>query len=68
MANVRKLREKMYGANIGMGKMADIIGVDRSTFYRKMNDYGEDFSLRQAKAIAENLKLSALEAAEIFFT
>lgn len=45
--------------------VAHEIGIDRTTFYRKMKNGG--FTVKEAKMIANVLPLSKDEAIEIFF-
>ena len=48
-------------------KVAKEIGIDRSTFYRKLKGQGRGFSIEEAQKIAESVPLSNQEAIEIFF-
>lgn len=43
------------------------IGIDRSTFYRKLKGEGKGFSIDEAQKIAEAVPLTNQEAIEIFF-
>ena len=44
-----------------------MLGIDESTFYRKLNREGSTFTLAQADIIKRELKLSAKMAQDIFF-
>ena len=48
--------------------MAKGIGIDSSTFYRKMKNNAETFDVSEVYAIADILKLSPSRAGEIFFS
>lgn len=67
MVNVNKLRGKMVECGINMEQMADEIGVDRSTMYRKLNQDGNNISIKEASIMAKKLGLSYDEVNDIFF-
>lgn len=62
-----RLKKALADRNITVEAISVAIGIDPSTYYRKMNSDGETFTLRQAKKIVSELKLSSEEASEIFF-
>ena len=64
--NMDKLRGKMAEKKIGKEELAAKIGVDASTFYRKMKDDGVKFTIGQMHKIVEVLDLSREDAATIF--
>ena len=66
--DVQKLREKISKAKLTGEEVSSAIGVDQSTYYRKLNSSGENFTVAQAKKLASLLKLSGKEAADIFLT
>lgn len=53
--NVRKLRAKMIENNFSVEALSNIIGVSKSTFYRKLTEKGENFTIGEANAIARAL-------------
>ena len=57
----------MVEIGINVDELAKIIGKDRSTLYRKLNSEGEDFTVKEAKTIANALNLNSKEATAIFF-
>lgn len=67
MVNVNKLKGKIVENELSIPELAEIIGLDKSTLYRKFNTEGETFTIREADEIRKVLKLSGQEAAEIFF-
>ena len=67
MVNINKLKGKIVENNLSIEKLADVIGVDRSTLYRKINNKGDTITIKEADKIRHALKLSASEAIEIFF-
>lgn len=64
--NMDVLRGKMVEKRINAKEMAQRIGVDTSTFYRKMKSDGMSFTVGQMHKIAEVLCLTHDEAANIF--
>lgn len=67
MVNVNKLRGKIVENELTIADLAEKIGLDRSTLYRKLNSEGEAFTIKEANLICSELKLSRQEAMEIFF-
>lgn len=68
MVNINKLKGKIVENGLTIGKLAKEIGLDRSTLYRKINNDGETFSIREANLICSVLGLTGQEATEIFFS
>ena len=68
MVNVNKLKGKIVENELNIAGLADRIGLDRSTLYRKLNLEGETFTIKEANLICSELKLSTQEAMEIFFS
>lgn len=48
-------------------RVAELIGVNRSTFYRKLKGEGKGFSVEEAQKITAVVPLSGEEAVQIFF-
>lgn len=68
MVNVDKLRGRMVEYKINADKMATLIGVNRATFYRKLENAGEAFTIREVNIIAKTLNLDLNELNTIFFS
>lgn len=66
--NINKLKGKIVERGMNVETLASLIGIDRSTFYRRLNNRGETFTVKEVNLIREHLKLSKEEAMEIFFT
>ena len=64
MVNVNKLKE--CGLNIS--ELADLIGIDKATLYRKIGDEGQKITIREADLISKELRLSREEVNDIFFS
>ena len=65
MLHVNKLKGKMTEKGFTVAKISKKIGMDSSTFYRKLSK--NKFSLEEAESISRVLELSHEEAIEIFF-
>lgn len=65
--NLRKLRAKLVERDIKVDELAAIIGIDRSSVYRKFNNF-EKISIGEAKKIKEALAMTDEEATEIFLS
>lgn len=63
--NVNKLKGKIVENGINIEILADRIGIDRSSMYRKLNN-AEKITIGEAMKIKEALSLDNKEAYEIF--
>ena len=68
MVNVNKLKGKIVENQTSVKELSDAIGVDESTFYRKLRSGGEPFTIGEADQIAKLLELTKDEATSIFFS
>lgn len=64
--NLEKLREKMAEKNVSNEDMARLMGIDPSTFYRKLKSDGTNFTVGQMHTIADVLGLTNEDTASIF--
>ena len=67
MVDIKKLRDAIVRSGYTIDELSKMIGMDDSTFYRKINADGKTFTIAQADALAKTLKLNAGEAQSIFF-
>jgi hypothetical protein len=67
MMNVNKLKGKIVENGVNVDTVAEAIGVDKSTFYRKLAADGVNFTIGEADRIAQFLKLTKDEVNAIFF-
>lgn len=65
--NVNRLKGKIVERGLSIPVVAEKMGIDRSSLYRKLNNKGETLTIREAQKIVEILELSPVEATEIFF-
>lgn len=63
--NIQKLKGKMVEKEMGVDAVATLIGIDKSSFYRKLNN-AEKITIGEAAKIKDALDLSDSEAYEIF--
>lgn len=68
LTNVDKLKGAIKEKRLSPEKVAEIIGIDKSTMYRKLNNGGDEFTIKQADIISQALCLTAEEAQAIFFS
>lgn len=64
--NIALLRRKMSDRNISNEEMAKRLGIDASTFYRKLKSEGTNFTVGQMHVIVDVLQLTPEEASAIF--
>lgn len=65
--NTNLLKGKIVEKSTTQEYVADKIGIDRSTFYRKMKADGLTFTIGEVHKLVEALSLNREEAIEIFF-
>lgn len=65
--NLNKLRGRMVELDVNVEALADAIGNDRSTLYRKLGNF-EKLTIGDAVKIKEFLKISDHDAIEIFLS
>ena len=67
MVNVQMLKGKVVERGLTLEKVAENLGIDRSTMSRKLGKGGDDFTIKQADGIVNLLNLTSDEATSIFF-
>ena len=67
MVNINKLKGKIVEHGLNVEQIAVIVGVGRSTMYRKMDESGRNMTIKDASVISKALNLSADEVNSIFF-
>jgi plasmid maintenance system antidote protein VapI len=63
--NLNKLKGKIVERGMNVEMLAEQIGVERSSMYRKLNNF-EKITIGEAKKITDALNLSKEEASFIF--
>lgn len=68
IVNILKLKGKIVENGFNNLSFAEKIGLPISTFYRRLENDGVDFTIGEIQRIVKVLKLSKYEAIEIFLT
>ena len=66
--NVKELVDTMKSKGIGVPELAQKIGVDASTLYRKLGAGGEKFTIGEVHRMMEAIPLSNEETNRIFLS
>ena len=64
--NKKMLLDRINSSKKSVSEVAESIGIDPSTFYRKLNNNGIKFTIGEMHAIVKTLKLSNKDACNIF--
>ena len=64
--NIKLLRQKIGEKGLTIGEFSNEIGIDSSTFYRKVNAGGYKFTIGQMHKTVDTLNLNKQEAIDIF--
>ena len=65
--NILKLKGLIVANGMNVEQLADGIGIDRSSMYRKLNSF-DKITIGEAQKIKEFLNMSDEQAYEIFLT
>lgn len=65
--DINRLKGKTVENGLSGSKIAESLGIDQSTYYRKIGDGGGSFTISQAQKIVDLLCLTPAECNEIFF-
>ena len=65
--NANKLKGKIIEKGMNVETLAEKIGIDRATLYRKLNEF-DKFTIGDACKIKAELDLSDADACEIFLS
>lgn len=64
--NIKLLRQKIGEKGLTIGEFSNEIGIDSSTFYRKVDAGGYKFTIGQMHKTVDTLNLNKQEAIDIF--
>lgn len=64
--DVKRLKESANQKGLNFETIATRIGVNKSTFYRKINSKGEKFTIGEIHRMVEVIPLTKEEAVSIF--
>lgn len=65
--NVNKLKGKIVSNGMNVGELAEAIGIDKSSLYRKLNNF-EKITIGEALKMKDALSMNNDEACEIFLS
>lgn len=65
--NIQKLKAKIVEKGWTIAYFCEKIGISSATFYRKVNNDGDSFTIGDARKIVDVLDLSGDDAKDIFF-
>lgn len=68
MVDTQMLKERIKKSGLTVEQLSAEIGMDVSTFYRKMNADGKTFTIAQVDAIKNALTLDKATTEAIFFS
>lgn len=64
--DVERIKIRMDEMDLTVKDVVNALGIDESTYYRKMANNGKTFSVEQAQKLSILLDLTKQEASEIF--
>ncbi len=64
--DVERIKIRMNEMDLTVKDVVNALGIDESTYYRKMANSGKTFSVEQAQKLSVLLDLTKQEASEIF--
>lgn len=67
MVNVNKLKGKIVELGMNVAELAEKIGIDKATLYRKLGSEGKNITIYEAGIMAKELNLTFDEINAIFF-
>ena len=65
--NINRLKGKIVEKGMSISSMAEKMGIDRATLYRRLENSGSGLLVKDATLISEILDLTSSEALSIFF-
>lgn len=64
--DIERIKKRMGELNLTVKDVVSELGIDESTYYRKMANDGKTFSVEQVQKLSALLSLTKQEASEIF--
>lgn len=68
ICDTQAITDIMAEKKISVGEMCKALNIDKSTFYRKMQNHGKGFTVEEIQIICIVLGLSDKQKLAIFFT
>lgn len=66
--DIDKLKCKLAERETSIQQVSKALGIDKSTFYRKVNSKGLNFTIGEVHKIVETIPLTTNEAVDIFLS
>ena len=67
MVNIEKLKREIDKKNSSIEEISEQIGIDKSTFYRRLESKGRKFTIEEVIKISSILNVDRKKVDEIFF-
>lgn len=67
MININKLKKEITKKNLSIEELSEKIGIDKSTFYRRLESNGKKFTIEEVIKISKALNLDRKKVDDIFF-
>lgn len=67
MININKLKKEITKKNLSIEELSEKIGIDKSTFYRRLEYNGKKFTIEEVIKISKVLNLDRKKVDDIFF-
>lgn len=67
MINVNKLKAKIVENGMSVTDLSEYLPMNKATFYRKLDDGGERFTVGEVRVMAKVLHMTKDEVNAIFF-
>lgn len=67
MVNIERLRAALQTSGVSIEQASNELGINPTTFYRRLNTQGEKFTVEEVGKLANMLKLNARALQNIFF-
>lgn len=68
VCNTEALAKIMEQKRISIQEMCNALNINKSTYYRKLQEHGRGFTVEEIQKISNTLELSADQKLSIFFT
>ena len=67
MININKLKKEITKKNLSIEELSEKIGIDKSTFYRRLESNWKKFTIEEVIKISKVLNLDRKKVDDIFF-
>lgn len=68
MVDVNKLKGRIVEKGLNVAELAKLVGLDRATLYRKLNNGGETLLIKDVDSIIKILEIPGEDVDSIFFS